>query len=309
MKKIRIILLLILTLLVLTNSAYSFWIWSPKTKKWMNPVYRTFNSPEKQFEWSKGFFDDKEYRKAISEFKKLLRKFPKSEYAPEAKYFIGLSLEKLKKYNAAYNTYQQLIVKYPLTKRLEDTVEHQYLIGEIFFKLKKYDRARQIFAKVLVNAPYSKVSDSAQFNIGMSLFKMRDYADAKSEFGKVIDNYGFSPYVDDASFYRGLCTYKIAASVKFYDEGLVNQAIGDFQDFLNRYQTSEYDARAEVLVKELKDKKAERLYRVACFYEKGHKKSAALKYLEELLSTYPNSSWAVKGKQKAEKLKKQLKIK
>ncbi|MBU4305498.1 MAG: outer membrane protein assembly factor BamD [Candidatus Omnitrophica bacterium] len=294
----KIFIFAVMFVLLFAQYSYAFWVWSPKTNKWANPTYHAFDTPEEQFDWAKGYFDDGDYRKAVSEFRKLAKKFPKNKLAPEAVYYTALSYEKLKKHYKAYETYESILATYPLTERFDEIAERQYLIAEIFFEKKAYERAQKIFGKTLLNAPYSKVSDVIQYKIGLCNLRTKQYSNARDEFEKLTENYTFSPYVDDASFLMGLCSFKISSGVKDYDEGLIDKAVEDLEYFLRRFQTSEYVSQAESLLKKLKHKKAEHLYEVAHFYEKLNKKFAAEKYYEEIIYSYETTEWAKKAQAK-----------
>ena len=300
-----ILIILIFFLLICQKDLYAYWVWSPKTNQWINPVYKVFDTPEEQFNWAMGYFDEQDYKKAISEFKKLVNKFPKAEYAAEATYYIAASYEKLKNYYKAFKTYQSVIVTYPLTGRMEEIAERQYLIAEILFNKKKFEQAAEIFSKTLANAPYSKVSDVAQYKAGLCYLKLRSFSEARDEFAKVIENYGFSPYVDDADFQSGFCSFKISSVIKDYDEELLTKAIEDLDYFLRKYPTSEYVPEAESLLNKLNHEKAKKLFSTARFYEKQNKDFAALKYYETLLYTYEKDELAQKARVKVEKLRAQ----
>ncbi|MCP4650167.1 MAG: outer membrane protein assembly factor BamD [PVC group bacterium] len=303
MKKTIVILLL----LFVTNIqvCFAYWVWTPGTQKWVNPLYKTFDTPQEQFDWAKRYFDAGDYRKAIYEFKKILRKFPKTEYAPEAKYFMGLCEEKRGRHYHAFKIYQEVIDIYPLNDRLESIVEQQYLIGEVYFKRRKYELAEEIFQKSLLNSPYSKVADVAQYKIGLCSFRLRRFNEARDEFDKISENYSFSPYLDDAGYYSALCSFKISSLIKDYDEEILDRAHGDLNNFLARAPTSEYVAKAESLKNKLVNKKAEKLFKTARFYEKLRKTYAALKYYEELVYSYEKTTWALQAKPKLERLRAQ----
>lgn len=299
----KIILIIIFVLILSAESGFCFWVWSSKTGKWVNPIYKVFDTPEEQFNWAKKYLEEKDYQKAIFEFKKVIKNFPSSDFTPEAHFYIGLCEEKLGRYYKAFQTYQSIIETYPLNVRLDEIVEKQYLLGEIFFKRKNYELAKQIFQKALQNSLYSKVSDVVQYKIGLSILKMNQFSQAQDEFKKVGENYSFSPYLDDAEFQFAYCSFKISSLVRDYDEELLDKAISDLEYFLRQFSTSEYVQKAESLLKDLNHKKAEKLYKIARFYEKQKKEYAATKYYEEVEYSYKKTSWAEKAKAKLENLR------
>ena len=88
----RIILILFLLITVSSTPAYPYWIWTPKTKKFINPKSLPKSTPKEQFEYAKSFYDIKKYEDAIREFRKVLKSYPKSFEASESQYYIGLAV-------------------------------------------------------------------------------------------------------------------------------------------------------------------------------------------------------------------------
>ena len=82
--------------------ARAYWVWTPETGKWVNPKYAVKDTPKEQFEWAMSFYEIKDHKRGISEFKKLVENYPRSEYAPKSQYYIGLSLEDLGNYYESF---------------------------------------------------------------------------------------------------------------------------------------------------------------------------------------------------------------
>src|SRR4030043_45639 len=112
----RIILLLTLVFSLSVGSAYPYWIWTPKTGKWINPKNQAKATPKEQFDYAKSFYDGKKYKEATREFKKLLSKYPKSLEAAESQYYLGLIEDAQGNLYAAYQAYQKVIDKYPFSE-------------------------------------------------------------------------------------------------------------------------------------------------------------------------------------------------
>ncbi len=296
MKNFKTIFFLIfLCAMLLVQSCYAYWIWSPETKKWVNPIHKVFDTPKEQFDWAMDYYEEEDYNKAIFELKKILKNFPKDELAPEAKFYIAMSLAKMNKWYPAFEAFQKVIDIYPLNTRLEEIVEQQYLIGEKYFNNRNYYKAKELFEKVLTNAPYSSISDVAKYKIGLCDLRVKDYFKARDEFEELVENYATSPYVDDATYNVGFCSFKLSSAVKDYDEGLIDRAIKDIEYFTRKYPTSDFVSQADSLLNKLKNKKAEKLYNIALFYKKQKKTFAAKKYFKELVFTYPQTDWAKKA--------------
>lgn len=68
MRRIIIITALIFCALVI-SPAYAYWVWTPKTGKWVNPKTAVKPTPKEQFDLAKGLYDAKSYEDAKREFK------------------------------------------------------------------------------------------------------------------------------------------------------------------------------------------------------------------------------------------------
>ncbi|MCX5711383.1 MAG: tetratricopeptide repeat protein [Candidatus Omnitrophica bacterium] len=128
----RIILVAVLVLGIFTAPAYPYWIWTPKTGKWVNPKYLPKPTPKEQFAFAKDFYDVKKYKEALREFKKLITVFPKSFEASESQYYSGLIEEERGNPYEAFLAYQKVIDKYPFSERIQEINEREYKIAEEF---------------------------------------------------------------------------------------------------------------------------------------------------------------------------------
>lgn len=133
----RIILSLLIIYFLSLQPAQAYWIWTPKTGKWVNPKNLPKDNPGEQFAFAKSFFDVHKYEDAKREFRKLLKAFPKSAEAAESQYYLGLTEEKQGKYYEAYQAYQMVIDKYPFSERIQEIIELEYKIAERFMSGEK----------------------------------------------------------------------------------------------------------------------------------------------------------------------------
>ena len=189
------------------NMAYAAWVWTPETKKFINPKYAVKDSPKEQFDWAMGFYDAKDYKKAVAEFDKLTKQYEYSEYAPKAQYYIGLCYEDMGKYYIAFENYQKAIDNFPHIDNIDEIIARQFNIGNMY-ELKEspsvlgidiltsLDRAIVIYRKVVENAPYGKFADEAQFKLGDSLKKSDRYDEAIIAFQKLVEEYPASRFLE-----------------------------------------------------------------------------------------------------------------
>ena len=303
MKRIRKIpTILIAILLVFPSLSYSAWIWTPETNAWLNPKHVVKDTSNEQLKHALNYYEAKDYKRAISEFDKLIKFYPESKHAPKAQYYIGRSYEDMSEYYHAYLAYQKVIEAYPYAKNREEIIKKQYEIGVRFLRGEKAkvlgvallpatDKAIEIFEQVAKNSPYGPEADAAQFKIGESYKKSGSFAEATMAFQRVVDEYPKSELVNDANYEIAKCAY-VASLGPSYDQETTDTAIEKFEEFVDASGSEELSKEAIENIKILNEKKAKGLFETARFYEKtGHLSSAAL-YYKELADNYPNSSLA-----------------
>lgn len=301
MKKTLIICLC--AFFVLSSQAFAYWIWTPETRKWLNPKYAVKDTPKAQFEFAKSFFDQGQYKKANNEFQKVINAFPKAVEAAEAQYYIGESLEKLDEPYAAFKAYQKVITKYPFSERITEITEKEFKIGEKLLEQKAtfwqhisgYEYpVVEVFRAVIENAPYSKYAPASYFNIGLFLKELGGFSEAKSEFDKIISEYPQSEWVDKAKYQIALCDYKMSLKPD-YDQTTSKSATEKFEDIVKANPDAELSKKAKETVSELKEKDAESNFNIAKYYEKRKILESAKIYYKYVTETYPDSPWAAKA--------------
>jgi outer membrane assembly lipoprotein YfiO len=296
------------------SSAY--WIWTPGSKKWLNPKYAPKDTPREQYDYAMQSFLAKDYARAISEFKKLVKVYPQSELAPDAQYYIGRSYEERREYYTAYLSYQKVIDVYPRSELTEEILERQYKIGNLYFSGQKeklfgvailpaVDKALEIFEKVVSNSPYGKYADLAQFKIAECYKKEGQFQEAADAYGKLVNNYPKSLLFEEAKYEEAYCTYKMSLKPN-YDQEPTEQAIKEFEEFVKKKDKTETIQDAKEALIRLQEKKAQSLYNTAYFYDKGGHFESAIIYYKEVIDAYPKTSCAQKAFSRITELEKRL---
>lgn len=301
----RLILIFILIFLGLSfERAYPYWIWTPKTGKWVNPKTAVRPTPKEQFDFAKGLFDIKSYEEAKREFKKILRVYPKSAEAAESQYYLGLIEETRGNLYEAYKAYQRVIDKYPFSERIAQINEHEYKIAEAFMSGAKRktlgvsllveNPSVEIFTKVVENAPYGPLAAKAQYKLGLVLKGLGSYYEAEEAFSKVVSNYPESEWAQAAKFQIASTRAKLSKSPD-YDQGATKEAKEKFEEFVKNNPDVKLSEEAEKNIQELSEKEAQTNYNIARFYEKQKDYRAAKIYYNDIIDNHPGSIWAAKS--------------
>ena len=115
--------------ILVSSLSPAVWIWTPETGKFINPKWEVKPTPEDQLEYAQSFRDQGKCKKAMAEFKKLIKAYPRAKEAPEAEFFTGQCLETMNKPYEAYQAYQLVIDKYPFSERAAQIVGLEYNIA------------------------------------------------------------------------------------------------------------------------------------------------------------------------------------
>jgi outer membrane protein assembly factor BamD len=312
---IRLIIIIIgMAFCIESGTGYCYWIWTPQTKKWINPKYAPKDTPKEQLLYAMDFFEAKDYKKAIAEFRKIVNYYKRSEAASEAQYYIGRCYEEMNYPYQAFEFYQKVIDDYPFTLRTEEIVNRQFAIGNRLYEGEKTrffglsfkaipEQIIDVYKKVVANAPYSQDAPVAQFRIGELYKKISFYQEARDAFQKILDNYPDSPIATEAKFQLAL-TASIASSGSGYDQSLAKQAQEEFEEFKLAHPDSELVKKAEKERKEITEKMSEHYLQTARFYERvGRYQSAAI-YYNKILDEFADSLPAQKALERLKVIKK-----
>jgi len=300
----RLILSLLVVSFLAIQPAYAYWIWTPKSGKWVNPKNLPKDNPQEQFAYAKSFFDDNKYEEAKREFRKLLKAYPKSAEAAEGQYYLGLNEEKKGNLYEAYQAYQMVVDKYPFSQRIQEIIELEYKIAEKFMageKRKAFgmtlpvdNPAIEIFGKVVENSTYGPLAPKAQYKLGLVLKGLMRYYEAEEEFNKVVSRYPDSEWSAAAKFQIASCRASLSKGFA-YDQGSAQEAKEKFAEFVKEHPDAVLSLDAEKNINQIIEKEAEASYNIAVFYEKQRVFDSARIYYNSVINDYGQTSWAAKA--------------
>jgi len=302
--KSKVFVLAMLITAFTAGSASAYWIWTPKTGKWVNPKHAAKSTPKEQFDYAKSFYEAKKYQDAEREFKKLIKAYGKTREAAESQYLLGLIEEEQGRYYEAYQAYQKVIDKYPFFEKIQEVIGREYNIAELFMSGEKRkalgiqlpveNPAIEILGKVVENSTYGPLASKAQYKLGLVLKEIGRHYEAEEAFNKVLTNYPDSEWSEPAKF-QIANVRAMTSRGSDYDQGAAKEAKDKFEEFVKEYPDAVLSKKAEESIGQLKEKEAESHYNIARFYEKQQAFDSAKIYYEDVISNYPRSPWAVKA--------------
>jgi outer membrane protein assembly factor BamD len=275
-----------------------------------------------QLEVAEAAFKNKDYSVTMHAANRVLKVWPLSDYAPRAAYLVGRCLEVKGWDEAAFDSYQNIIKKYPNSDNYNEVLWRQYeisnrFLGGEFFRIfwnylplyPSMDDTAKLFGKVVDNGPYSDVAPHAQLGIGAAREKQKNYEDAVTAYETAADRYHDQPDIaSDALFREGISYQKQAAAAE-YDQSTAGKAIATYTDFITLFPDDKRVPDAQKAVADLKTEQVRGSFSIAQFYEKSktldaeQRRNGALVYYNEVLQLDPNSSYAAQSRQRIEALK------
>ncbi|MFC1674636.1 tetratricopeptide repeat protein [Candidatus Omnitrophota bacterium] len=309
----RLILIVICMVLFSATPAHPFWIWTPKSKKFVNPKHAPRSSPSEQFDYAKGLYEGKDYKEARVEFIRLMQKYPKSFEASESQYYLGLIEEAQGRLYEAYLAYQKVIDKYPFSERIQEIIEREYEIAESFIEGKKRralginlpveNPAIEILSRVIENSTYGSLAPKAQYKLGLVLKSLLRYYEAEEAFEKVVSNYPDSEWVGAAKFQIASCRAAVSRGPD-YDQEAVREAKKQFEEFVIEHPDAQLSDKALENIGQLEDKEAQSSYEIGRFYEKQRAWESARMYYQGVIDDAPESIWAIKSLERLQAMEK-----
>jgi outer membrane protein assembly factor BamD len=272
----------------------------------------TGKDPKEQLDIARQLHAARNYDHALTAYRRLVRRWPTSFFAQEARLGAAECLSALGYHYKAFREYQLLIEKHPNTEYFNTVLQRQFEIGNLFLAGEKQkvwrfrlfpavEKAPLVFARVVKNGPYSEIAPQAQFRIGLAYEKLKAYTQAVRAYEVLLEHYPRHPIAAEAQFHIGWA-YKQESARSEYDQHAANRSIEAFQDFLIGFPDHEKTPEAQAYLVGLKQEQARGLFRIGEFYEKKKHYKSALIYYNEVIEQNPESNWAVAAHDKVAKL-------
>jgi outer membrane protein assembly factor BamD len=254
--------------------------------------------------------ENKSYGSAIRNYDRIAKKYPNSVYAPEALYRLGTLHLARKQYTKAFEDFQEVLTRYPNTKRFNEIVGEQYRIASALLDGARIyhwgwmpgGRARErsigYFEAILVNAPYSDYAPLSLMNVARGHQKFGDHIEAIDALDRMINTYPQSLLTPDAYLKIGQ-THASLVDGPYYDQSSTKESITYFTDFLLLFPNDPNIPAAEKGLDGMKTMLAESKMRMADFYfYKRDNYPAARVFYNEAITAYPESAIADRAKKR-----------
>src|ERR1043166_8377274 len=253
--------------------------------------------------------EDGSRRSAVKTYQSVAKRYPNSIYAPEALYRSARLRLSLKLYNKAFDDFQQVLGRYPNTRRFNEIVGEQYRIasalldgarGRMLFGLlpgfRPRDKAIEYFETILANAPYSDYAPLALMNVARGHQKLGNTEEAIDALDRMINSYSQTLLAPDA-YLKLAQTHASLVDGPYYDQASTKESITYFTDFMLLFPSDANVSAAEKGLDNMKTMLAESKMKIGdfYFYKRSNFKAARVFY-NEAITAYPESAIAQRAK-------------
>ena len=171
-----------------------------------------------------------------------------------------------------------------------DDWQEQYKAAMEYYENETYNKAGILFEIIRPLARGSAEAEYIEFYYAYSNYYQRQYILSSHYFKTFFDTYRRSRFAEEALFMHAMSEYQQSPSPNL-DQMPTKQAIGAFQDFLNRFPNSERRAEASDIINELQRKLETKAFLNAKQYYTLERYEAAVIALENFASDFPDSQY------------------
>lgn len=144
---------------------------------------------EKQFEYAESLFEEGDFYRAITEYKRFIFFFPEEKKIEKCYFRIGESYFKAKRWQESVDALKVFIDRFPISPLLNDAL---YLKGMAEKNLKKYNDALLTFEEI-IKAGFGERKNRAIYQKALILVDMKEWKRAGEAFSMIPEKSVLSP--------------------------------------------------------------------------------------------------------------------
>lgn len=258
--------------------------------------------------------EKRKFSRAVKLYKRVSKKYPKNQYAPEAYYRTALIQLERNNIDKAFEAFNTIAWVYPNYGSFNETLGEMYKIAvarletyrdKIFWVIpgfKNTDRAIQYFERIVAIAPYSDYAPLSLMNVAKAWSDKNSDAMTIYALDRLVTNYPNSFLTSDAYLKLAQTHYGLIKGPE-YDQRATEDAITFFEDFLIQYPENQNVDQAEEGLAGAKNILSLSKLKMGDFYYYKRAKYDAAKILyNEAITIAPLSKTAQTAKTRLEKI-------
>jgi outer membrane protein assembly factor BamD len=163
--------------------------------------------------------------------------------------------------------------------------------GEREFEARRWDEAIRVFERVVTVHPGHPRIEEAHFLLAESHFNKREFSTAAAEYTRLATAFPRSRWAAEARFKACESYYRLSPNVQL-DQQYTKAAVEHCESMIRVFPDSEYAARAQEMLTELREKLAEKVLIGGEFYFRRRAFDSAIMYFEEVVADHAGTAAA-----------------
>jgi outer membrane protein assembly factor BamD len=247
---------------------------------------------------------------AMSRYEGVAKKYPNSVYAAEALFRSAHIRYVRRQYVKAFDSFQDVVSKYPNSPRFNSIIGEQYLIANALLEgkrpryfgwipgFKNRTKGIEFFEKIVETAPHSEYAPMSLMNVARGHQKLGQPDEAIDALDRMINDYQQNLLAPDA-YLKLAQTHASLVQGPAYDQASTQQAITYYQDFLILFPSDTNVPSVDKGLTEVRKTFSESKIVIGdfYFYKRDNFKAARVLY-NEAITAYPDSAVAEVARQR-----------
>ncbi len=159
-----------------------------------------------------------------------------------------------------------------------------------YYAAGQYVKSSELLGQILPRYRATDEAEELNWMNCMSYYGMKDYFMAGSYFKTFVDQFPFGKHAEEAHFLVAMCDYNISPRPEL-DQENTNNALEEFNLFINRYSYSPRVEECKKHIVELQDKLVEKSHNNATLYYDMKEYKAAVVAINNSLKEYSTSKY------------------
>jgi outer membrane assembly lipoprotein YfiO len=241
-------------------------------------------------------------KKALAAVDRFLATYRDDPACEEAMLLAGQAELDAGRYHQAYERFEEMLDRYPNGRFLERALSREMDVANAFlagkkrivgkvFRLPARDEGLDILRRIAEHAPGSLVAESAMLRIGEYHYERGEYAESAEAYDEFLQLFPRSGRVPHAMLQGARAMFASFKGVA-YDETPLIEAEQRYKVILDQYPAAGRKAKAQQVLGQIAELRAQRAFETAKFYERTQRPQAAKFYYQQVVDQYPASAWA-----------------
>ena len=247
-------------------------------------------------------------RRALRLYKRVSDRYPNSIYSAEAFHRTAIIREKRREYFKSFDSYQQIVQRYPNSEKFSQITAEQYRIASALLDgarpriwgvipgFKNREKAIEYFEQIVANAPFSDYAPLSLMNIARGHQRLGSTDEAIDALDRMINSYPQNVLTPDA-YLKLAQTHSSLVEGAYYDQASTKSAITYYEDYLIQFPGDAGAATAEKGLNDMKTMLAQSKMILADYYYKYRRNYKAARVLyNEAITVFPDSPVAARAR-------------